>query len=83
LAILLTSLAGSFALWDPLDVDERVHVRRITQHFAQGARADLESEVRSLLGSQALLARSSPNQMWWSRSAGRLISRLALPGRVP
>jgi signal transduction histidine kinase len=64
LALLLTSLAGSFALWDPLEVDERVHLRRITQHFAQGTRADLESEVRSLLSSQALLARS------WAEGGG-------------
>lgn len=57
-AIGLCALAGSFALWDPLDLDERTHVQRITQHATLGVAADLEAEFRSLLGSQALLARA-------------------------
>jgi signal transduction histidine kinase len=64
LAVVLASLAGSLALWDPLDIDDRAHVRRITRHAAEGARADLEAELRSLLGSQRLLARS------WAESGG-------------
>jgi signal transduction histidine kinase len=58
LAVLLAALAGSFVLWDPLAVDERAHVQRITRHSAEAARAGVEGELRSLLGAQTLLARS-------------------------
>ena len=58
LAFALAALAGSFALWDPLAIDERAHVQRITRHAAEAARAGLEGELRSLLGAQTLLARS-------------------------
>ena len=58
LAFALAALAGSFVLWDPLAVDERAHVQRITRHAAEAARAGLEGELRSLLGAQTLLARS-------------------------
>ena len=57
-AVSLAALAGSFVLWDPLAIDERAHVQRITRHSAEAARAVVEGELRSLLGAQALLARS-------------------------
>jgi signal transduction histidine kinase len=62
LGVALAALAGSFALWDPLEVDERAHVRRITQHAAEGVRADLEAEMGSLIYGQRLMAR-----LWGSR----------------
>ena len=58
LIVLLVALAGSFVLWDPLDVDERAHIHRITRHAAEGVRADLDAELRSVLDAQAQLARS-------------------------
>jgi signal transduction histidine kinase len=64
LGVALAALAGSFALWDPLEVDERAHVRRITQHAAEGVRADLEAEMGSLVYGQRLMARL------WGRRQG-------------
>jgi signal transduction histidine kinase len=57
-AVALACLAGSFALWDPLEIDERTHIRRISRHSAEGARADLEAELRALFAAQSSLARA-------------------------
>ena len=75
LGIALAALAGSFALWDPLDIDERAHVRRITKHSAEGVRADLEAEMGSLLLAQRLVARvwggrAALTRADWEREAG-------------
>jgi signal transduction histidine kinase len=58
LAFSLAALAGSFVMWDPLAIDERAHIQRITRHAAEAARAGIAGELRSLLGAQTLLARS-------------------------
>jgi signal transduction histidine kinase len=75
LGIALAALAGSFALWDPLDIDERAHIRRITKHSAEGVRADLEAEMGSLLLAHRLVARvwggrAALTRADWEREAG-------------
>ena len=81
----LAALAGALLLWDPLDVDERAHIRRITRHAAEGARADLEAEMRAVNGSLSLLASSwasgpPETRAEWEAQAKPALARL--PGAV-
>jgi signal transduction histidine kinase len=77
-SVALAALAASFALWDPLDIDERAHVQRLTLQSAESVRADLAADMQSVLLDQVLLAR------WWAakdhltRQDWELSSRLFL-----
>jgi signal transduction histidine kinase len=84
-ALALAALAGAMLLWDPLDVDERGHVHRITRHAAEGARADLEAEMRALYGSLSLVATSweasgPPTRADWESQARTMLA--GHPGAV-
>ncbi len=48
--------AASFTLWDPLDIDERVFVQRLTVQSALSVRRDLEADIGSHLEAQVRLA---------------------------
>ncbi|HSL22782.1 MAG TPA: ATP-binding protein [Vicinamibacterales bacterium] len=52
----LVALASSFALWDPLEVDERRHIRRLTLQRAISVRADLDADMRFRLQALVRLA---------------------------
>ena len=45
-SVLLGVLAGSLALWDPLEIDERTHVQRITSHAVESVRAVIAATSR-------------------------------------
>lgn len=53
---LLVALACSFALWDPLYIDERRHVRRLTLHAGSSVRADLLSDLLARIQAHFRLA---------------------------
>lgn len=54
--IALAALAASFALWDPLDIDERKHVKNLTLHSVRSVKADLEADMQSRMLAQVRLA---------------------------
>lgn len=55
-AFVLAVLAASFSLWDPLDADERAHLRRLTAQTVTSVRADLEADLTSRVLAQVRLA---------------------------
>jgi signal transduction histidine kinase len=71
--IVLAGLAASFALWDPLDTDERAHLRQLTAQTVRSVRADLDADVRSRLMAQVRLA----ELLGWEEP-GQLLSGIEL-----
>lgn len=55
--VIVATVTGAFALWDPLDIDERAHVRRITLHAAKSVRKELATKMRSRIVAQVRLAK--------------------------
>jgi len=69
LVFALGGLGCSFALWDPLEVDERAHVRRLTAQAARSIEADLEADLRERTRALVRLAQletwnDQPGETW-------------------
>jgi len=64
-------LGASFALWDPLEVDERAHIRRLTAQAASSIAADLEADVHARLLALVRLA----EQEGWEEEPGQASSK--------
>jgi signal transduction histidine kinase len=56
ISAVVTALVGSFAWWDPLDIDDRATIRRSTLQFARSIRADLAANMRARISGQVRLA---------------------------
>lgn len=65
-------LGASFAFWDPLEVDERAHIRRLTAQAASSIAADLEADVHARLLALVRLAQ----QEGWEEEPGQASSKL-------
>ena len=76
--LLLAAFAGSFALGDPLDIDEREHVRRITQQVAATVSADLNTHVRGRIRAEVRLGAQLALHPPLSPEASALASRVLL-----
>src|SRR5437867_4151289 len=77
-SVLLGVLAGSLALWDPLEIDERTHVQRITSHAVESVRAVIAADIDSRLRAEARLAElwateETPSIAAWEPSARMLL----------
>ena len=70
--VVLGGLAASFVLWDPLEVDERAHVRRLIAQAAESIKADLEADVQTRLLAQVRLAELEG----WEEHPGETLSTL-------
>jgi hypothetical protein len=67
--VVLAGFAASFALWDPLDMDERGQINRLTRQSLAGIRTDLGSDLRSLLLAHVRLA-----ETWAVEEPGQSLS---------
>ena len=54
--VVLAGFAASLALWDPLEMDERGQINRLTRQSLAGIKTDLNSDLRSLLLAHVRLA---------------------------
>ena len=70
--VVLAGLAASFALWDPLEIDEKAHVRRLTAQTAASIKSDLEADVEVRLLAQVRLAELEG----WEEHPGELLDTL-------
>lgn len=76
--LVLAAVAGSLALWDPLDIDERDHVRRITQQMAATVSAELNTHVRGRIRAEVRLGAQLALHPPLSAEASALTSRVLL-----
>jgi signal transduction histidine kinase len=85
LAAILASFACSLALWDPLDIDERVHVQRITEESVRSIKADIIADMEARFLAQKGLADLLAVNPGLSEAERKLATRLFLdhhPGYI-
>ena len=83
--IVFACLAAVFIYWDPLDLDERPHVQRITALSARSVQADLAADMKSRFLAQTRLAKLMATRPGLSQHEWELSSELFIdhhPGYV-